>query len=55
MSCELRKIRSKKLNRLRRTSDVLKGSQNRWEGYMEFDKIKYYRFKRRRKRIFCID
>ncbi len=31
MSCELRKVRSEKLNRLRRTSDVLKISQNRWE------------------------
>jgi len=46
MSCELRKIRSKKLNRLRRTSDVLKVSQNRWEENIEFDKIKYYKFKK---------
>jgi len=46
MSCELRKIRSKKLNRLRRTSDVLKVSQNRWEEYMVDDKIKYYKFKK---------
>jgi len=49
MSCELRKVRSEKLNRLRRTSDVLKISQNRWEEYMELDKIKYYKFKKEEK------
>ena len=49
MSCELRKIRSKKLNRLKGTSDVLKISQNRWEEDMEFDKIKYYKFKKEEK------
>jgi len=49
MLCELRKIRSKKLNRLRRTSDVLKVSQNRWEEDMELDKIKYYKFKKEEK------
>ena len=49
MSCELRKVRSKKLNRLRRTSDVLKVSQNRWEEDMELDKIKYYKFKKEEK------
>jgi len=38
MSCELREIRSKKLNRLRRTSDVLKVSQNQWEKDTELDK-----------------
>jgi len=38
MSCELRKVRSKKLNRLRRTSDMLKVSQNRWEENIEFQK-----------------
>jgi len=45
---------------LRRTSGVLKGSQNLWEEDMELDKIKYYKFKKdgskkMRKRIFCVD
>ena len=45
----MRKIRSEKLNRLRRTSDVLKVAQNRWEENIEFDKIKYYKFKKEEK------
>ena len=41
------------MNRLRRTSDVLKGSQNRGEENM-VDKIKYYKFKREEKEeILC--
>jgi len=39
---------------LRRTSDVLKVSRNRWEEDM-VDKIKYYKFKNDGKRIFCVD
>jgi len=34
------------MKQLRRTSGVLKVSQNRWEEDMELDKIKYYKFKK---------
>ena len=37
------------MKRLRRTSDVLKDSQNQWEEDMELDKIKYYKFKKKEK------
>jgi len=34
------------MKQLRRTSGVLKVSQNQWEEDMELDKIKYYKFKK---------